>query len=82
MCLPLQEANTSTRPLHSEASGRLPELLAEACNGRSAMLAWFRVDGGSDVLDYSNFSPQTMPHYAETFAEDDPWAKIAFSKRL
>ncbi len=64
-----------------EASGRLPVLLAQACGGRSAMLAWFGAEGGADVLDYSYFSPQMMQQYAETFADHDLWAKVAFSKR-
>jgi len=65
--------------LDPEASGSLATLLAQAFDGRAAVLSWRLADGTTDVLAYSQLSPAMMADYVDTFAPHDLWSIKAMS---
>jgi hypothetical protein len=68
--------------LDPEALDQLPNLLAQACGGRSAVLSWLQADGTSDVLAYSHLSAEMMADYVDCFAPHDVWSIKAMTPRF
>lgn len=60
-----------------EAFARLPELLAQAGGGRSAVLQWSHSDGETRALSYSYYSPEYVAAYADGFVDWDVWLGVA-----
>jgi DNA-binding CsgD family transcriptional regulator len=60
--------------LDDEAFAELPQALANAAGGRSALLHWRHAHGGAEVLVHSRyFTDDIMRAYADHFAGDDLW---------
>jgi DNA-binding CsgD family transcriptional regulator len=64
--------------LDDEAFARLPSLLIQASDARSAMIQWRHQDGVFEVLAFNHFSPDWMARYPE-FAASDPWLQAALA---
>ncbi|HUO12622.1 MAG TPA: hypothetical protein VMU37_07690 [Caulobacteraceae bacterium] len=60
---------------------RLPQVLARAGNGRSALLHWRHSEGAYETLAYDHFTPELMDDYDKTFRVIDPWVVAVFSSR-
>lgn len=59
-----------------EAFDRLPDVLAELVNARSALMIWQHKDGMTQCVARSLSSPSWFDQYAE-FAEHDPYLALA-----
>lgn len=79
MTFALRHEDLHEAALDAEVPNRLPDLLAEAFGGRSAVLSWTQIDGSSDVLAYSDLSPEMMADYVGVFAPHDVWSIKAMS---
>jgi DNA-binding CsgD family transcriptional regulator/PAS domain-containing protein len=60
-----------------DAFAALPEQLARAGGGRSAILHWRHRDEAHEVLAYSHYPSQFMADYARDYWSRDPWMEIA-----
>lgn len=59
-----------------DAFARLPGLVAESIDARSAVFHWRNLDLSAEVLASSSYwSPDDMARYVEHFAEHDIWAQ-------
>ncbi len=62
-----------------DAFARLPDLLAQAVNARSAVLAWRYHDGATEVLHHNGyFSDAQFADYTMNYADSDPWVPVAY----
>ena len=59
------------------AFNNLPNLLARAVNGRSAMINWVHTDGEIANLAYTYFDKSIMAEYAASFIHKDLWVASA-----
>lgn len=74
MGLPLSQDLIYEAILDDEAFAELPQALASAAGGRSALLQWRHAHGGAEVLAHSRyFTDDIMQAYADHFAGDDLW---------
>ena len=62
-----------------DAFNNLPNLLAGAVNGRSAMLHWVHADGEIGNLAYSHFDKAFMDDYVASFIQKDLWLAAGLS---
>jgi DNA-binding CsgD family transcriptional regulator len=60
-----------------DAFANLPQLLARAGAGRSAVMQWSHADGETQALAYSYYSPDYVAAYADGFVGHDLWLDAA-----
>jgi DNA-binding CsgD family transcriptional regulator len=59
------------------AFANLPNLLAHAAGGRSALILWRAREGEYDALAYNHFSAEWIRQYTDNWTARDPWAGAA-----
>jgi DNA-binding CsgD family transcriptional regulator len=69
--------------LDDEAFAELPQALASAAGGRSALLHWRHLHGGAEVLVHSRyFTDEIMRAYAEHYSGDDLWMSAGLASGI
>jgi len=69
--------------LDDEAFAELPQALAGAAGGRSALLHWRHAHGGAEVLVHSRyFTDEIMRAYAEHYSGDDLWLSAGLASGI
>ncbi len=69
--------------LDDEAFAELPQALACAAGGRSALLHWRHAHGGAEVLVHSRyFTDEIMRAYAEHYSGDDLWLSAGLASGI
>jgi DNA-binding CsgD family transcriptional regulator len=83
MGLPLSQDLIYEAILDEEAFAELPQALADAAGGRSALLHWRHSHDGAEVLVHSRyFTDEIMRAYADHFAGDDLWMNTGLASGI